>query len=55
MRKKAAFFAKHLNVNKEDLFVSCTYIGVRTADDTLDVGRGAFDADTVEFQRTLRT
>ena len=54
-QQKAAFFAKKLNVNKEDLSVSCTYLGIRTDEGTIDMGRDACDTDTVEFEWTLKT
>ena len=54
-RQRAEMLAKKLDVNKEDLFVSCTYDGIRTADGKLDIDSSAFDNDTLEFQWTLRT
>ena len=49
-QQKATFFAKKLNVNKEDLSVSCTYIGVQTGEGALDIDRHVFNNDTAKCQ-----
>ena len=44
-QRRKDVLAKKLNVKKEDLFVSCTYIGIRTGDGTLNIDNDAFDDD----------
>lgn len=47
--------AKKLKVKDGDLFVSCSYVGIRRGSDQPDVRRPAFDDETLEFQWVLRT